>query len=189
MRFISQYPGLNVQVRPQRQRALGDGGVEVTQEGLYVKFDSVHDGAFIYENELVTALKHFTFHGNTQDQGEAMPTDPVLRLSLVDTDEWAERDGWTDDDRILVEQRLSELAGTSPDQVLVVMDTQFTAPYPAYDDYEGDGQALVIKLIEDGHDLERVQAYEKASYGPRRENVLMWLEDAIETRRQMEITA
>jgi len=188
MRFISQYPGFHPQIRPQRQRALGDGGVEVTQPGLYVKFTSVLDGGFVYEKEQVVALKHFTFHGNTQDEGEAQPTDPMYRLAVCDTDELAEREGWSADDKTLVEQTLVARAEESPDQLLVVTEKPLTAPYPAYDSYDGDPQALVIKLIEDGHDLDEVLRYEE-TFGPKREQVIMWLNDAIEMRKTMVVPA
>jgi hypothetical protein len=188
MRFLSQYPGFHPQIRPQHQRALGDGGVEVTQEPLYAKFTSIANGAFVYENEQTAALKHFTFHGNTQDEGESIPTDPLNRLSVLDTDEMAEQEGWSDEDKELVESRLLQLANDAPDQLLVVTETPITAPYPAYDRYDGDPQALMIKLIEDGHDLDKVLYYEQV-FGPKRPEIIMWLEEAIEQRKLMEITA
>src|SRR5262252_6127672 len=106
MRFISQYPGYGVQIRQQRQEGRGDGTVNVLVPGLYVNFKSLPDGAFIYENELAAALEHFTFRGSTQLIDEATPTDPVNRLSVCDTDEMAEAEGWSDEDKLLVEQRL-----------------------------------------------------------------------------------
>ena len=69
MRFVSQYPGYGPQIRPQRQRALGDGGVEVLVPGLYVKFTPVSEGGMVYENERLAALNHFNFKvNNTEDK-------------------------------------------------------------------------------------------------------------------------
>jgi len=188
MRFISQYPGYGAQVRQQRQEGRGDGTVNVLVPGLYVNFKSLPDGAFIYENELAAALKHFTFRGSTQLIDEATPTDPVNRLSVCDTDEMAEAEGWSDEDKLLVEQRLLQISQSSPEEVLYIETTPLQKPYPLYDEYEGDPVALVEKLIGDGHDLERVLEYERI-FGPKREDVIVELESAIEVRKELVVKA
>jgi hypothetical protein len=188
MRFVSQFQGYGVQVRVQRQRALGDGGVEVLQDGLYVQFVPVHAGGMLYENERRTALDYFNFRGNTQDIGEAIPTDPVQRLSVCDTDEMAMTEGWSDADKALVEDRLCNLALTTPQEVLLVADTPISKPFPNYDAYDGDATALIVKLIEDGHDLEQTLAYERV-FGLKRPDVMDALENAIEIQREGIVTA
>lgn len=188
MRFVSQYTGYGPQIRPQRQRALGDGGVEVLTEGIYVKFTPVSEGGMIYENERIAALNHFNFHGNTQDIGEAIPSDPINRLSVFDTDEEAMRQGWDPETKALVEAKLSELALTTPTECLLVNDTPITAPFPNYDTWDGDATALIVKLIEDGFDLEVVLAYESI-FGQKRPDVIEALETGIEIGRQEIVTA
>jgi hypothetical protein len=188
MRFVSQFQGYGAQVRVQRQRALGDGGVEVLQDGLYVQFVPVHSGGMLYENERRLALDHFNFRGNTQDIGEAIPTDPQQRLAVCDTEEMALTEGWSDEDRKLVEDRLIELAATTPQEVLLVADTPITAPFPNYDAYDGDPHALVIRLIEDGHDLEQTLYYERV-FGLKRQGIIEALEDALEIQREQVIIA
>jgi len=188
MRFISQYPGYGAQIRVQRQRALGDGGVEVLTPGLYVQFKSVSNGAFIYENELAAAIKTFAFRGNTQLVDEATPSDPVNRLSVCDTEEWAIQENWTEEDKLAVEARLQEIALTTPEEVLYVESTPIAAPFPNYDAYEGDPTDLVLKLIADGFDLDRVLEYERI-FGQKREDVMAQLEEAIEARKSIVIQA
>lgn len=188
MRFVSQFQGYGTQIRVQRQRALGDGGVEVLQDGLYIQFVPVHAGGMLYENERRHALDHFNFRGNTQDIGEAIPTDPVQRLSIFDTDEMAVQENWSEADKQLVEDRLCDLALSTPQEVLLVADTPITKPFPNYDTYDGDPTDLVVKLIEDGFDLEYVMHYER-TFGPQRTPVIDALENALEVQREQVITA
>ena len=188
MRFLTQYPGLHTQVRPQRQQGRGDGTVEVLVPGLYVKAKSIQQGAFIYENEIQLALKHFTFHGNTQDAGEAIPTDPMARLAVFDTDELAQEEGWTEDDKELVESWLSRHAIDAPSELLFVDSQPIAAPFPNFDSWEGDATKLAIKLIEDGHDLQTVYYYE-TTFGLKRPDVIAALEQAIEIEKEHTVTA
>jgi len=174
MRFISQYPGYGVQIRPQRQRALGDGGVEVLTPGLYVNFQTIRDGSFIYENEMNEALRHFNFHGNTQDSGEAVPTDPAQN--------------WSSEEKALVEQQLVEWANSVPSEILLVASEPIGPPYPRYNDFEGTPVELVVKLIEDGHDLQSALYYEQV-FGLKRAEIIEALEQAIEVERRHVITA
>jgi len=188
MRFISQYSGYGAQIRAQRQEGRGDGTVQILTPGLYVTFKSLNNGGFVYENEQVAALKHFEFRGNTQDRGEAVPTDPLNRLSVCDTQEWQKEEGWSDEERELVERRLLEISETTPEEVLYIASTPLAAPFPNYDTYEGDYEALVVKLIEDGHDLERVLEYEKI-FGRKREELILMLEEGLRARDAVTVRA
>lgn len=189
MRFISQYPGYKFQVRPQRQRALGDGGIEVTQEPIYAEFVGVNAGGMIYENEVNTALKHFAFRGNTQSQDEATPSDPIQRLAVFDTDEWAQAHDLSEEERELIENRLTRLAMEAPEECLMVTDTPISAPFPTYDDWEGpEPEMLMVKLIEDGFDLPLVLHYER-TFGRKRPIIMDALERAIEAQKEMTVSA
>jgi hypothetical protein len=189
MRFVSQYPGYKFQARPQRSRALGDGGVEITQDGIYCQFLSVGEGAMIYENEIAASLRHFEFRGNTQHEDEATPSDPMLRLSIYDTDEMAQVNGWDADTQTLVEERLQELCLNAPSECLMVMDTPIPKPFPAYDTWDGpDTEMLMVKLIEDGHDLPLVLHYER-TFGPRRPKIIKALEETIELQKESVVSA
>jgi len=188
MRFISQYAGYGAQIRVQRQEGRGDGSVAILTPGLYVKFRSLSEGAFIFDNERMAALNHFAFRGNTQDLGEAAPTDPMNRLSVMDTDEQAQSEGWSEEDKGLVEARLMQISETTPEEVLYIASPPMTAPFPAYDHYSGTPQDLVLKLIEDEHDLDTVLHYER-TFGPKREEIIAELETAIEARNEVIVQA
>ena len=189
MRFISQYPGYRFQVRPQRQRALGDGGTEVTQEPIYAEFMSVGGGAMVYENEIAAALRHFEFRGNTQHEDEATPTDPMLRLAIYDTDEMAQIHQWDEETKTFVENRLQQLCYEAPTECIMVMDTPIAPPFPAYDTWDGpDTEMLMVKLIEDGHDLPLVLHYER-TFGPKRPKIIEALEATIEAQKESVVSA
>lgn len=189
MRFISQSPGYKFQVRPMRSRALGDGGVETTQEPIYAEFLPVYGGAMIYENEVAAALSHFDFRGNTQSEDEATPTDPTNRLSVFDTEEFAQAEHLNDDEKALVEARLQQLCIEAPSECLLVMDAPIAAPFPAYDDWDGpEVEQLMVKLIEDGYDLALILHYER-TFGPKRERIIDALERTIELQKEQTILA
>jgi hypothetical protein len=189
MRFISQYPGYKFQVRPQRQRGMGDGSVEILTEPIYAEFLPVHSGAMIYENEVATAIAHFDFRGNTQLPDEATPSDPMNRLAVFDSDEFAEAQHLSDDERVLVEQRLQQLCLEAPTECLMVSDTPIAAPFPAWDTWEGpDTELLMVRLIEDGHDLPLVLHYER-TFGPKRPEIIEALEQTIEAQQENVVSA
>jgi len=180
MRVISQNTNHVVQIRPMRQRALGDGGVEVTQEPIYAAFTPVESGAFLYDNEKDAAERHFSFPGRTQHEDEATPSDVSYRLSVFDTDEAAEREGWDAETKVLVEDTLRRKAVSAPQNIMIVETKPISAPFPAYDAYSGDPGELVIKLVEDGHDLATVLHYER-EFGQKRPEVIEALELGVET--------
>jgi len=188
MRFISQSSNHAMQIRPMRQRALGDGGVTVTQEPIYAVFTPVDGGGFLYENEKDAAVAHFQFHGLTQHEDEATPSDPIYRLSIYDTDEEAEKNEWDAETKHLVEEALVQSARMNPQYLLLIESTPIPAPFPAYDTYSGDPATLVIRLAEDGHDLERVLHYER-TFGPKRPEIIEALEAGVETWAAVNVTA
>jgi hypothetical protein len=189
MRFISQYPEYKFQARPQRQRALGDGGVEVTQEPIYCEFQPLHSGAMMYENEVAHAIQNFDFRGNTQSEDEATPTDPIQRLSVYDTDEQAQAHGWDEETQAFVEARLTELALNAPSECIQITDAPIAPPFPRYDEWDGPSpDMLIVRLIEDGHDLPLILHYER-TFGRKREKIIKALEETIEAQKEMTVSA
>jgi len=175
MRFISQYPNYVVQVRQQKVRPLGDGTSETLDPGLYAKFVAADAGGMVYERERYGASEHFVFHGMQQEQDQATPVDVIHRLSVLDTAEAAQQNGWTAEEQAAVEARLMQLATYEPNSVMVVEGTPIPAPFPKYDVWDGDPQELVIKLTEDGHDLNEVLIYER-QFGKNRPEVIAALQ-------------
>jgi hypothetical protein len=188
MRVISQNTNHVVQIRPMRQRALGDGGVEVTQEPIYAAFTPVEQGGFLYEAEKEAAERHFSFPGRTQHEDQATPSDVAYRLSVYDTEEEAAKNGWDAATKELVEDTFRRKALTAPESVMVVEVTPIPAPFPAYDTYAGDPADLVLKLAEDGHDLATVLHYER-TFGLKRPEIIAALEQGVEMWAAVSVTA
>ena len=188
MRFITQYPGYIVQIRPQRQRSLGDGSIEITQEPIYARFRPMVDGAFVFENEEAQARRQFNFHGNTQELDQATPSNPLDRLALYDTDEEANAEQWDAETKLMVETKLMQIAQTTPGDLLVVSGTPISAPFPRYDAFDGDPEQLVMKLAEDGFDLDQVLYYEQV-FGPKRSEVIEALQEMIELEKEHTVSA
>jgi hypothetical protein len=188
MRVISQYTNHVVQIRPQRQRSLGDGNIEILQDPIYAVFTPVQQGGFLYENEKDEAERHFKFNGRTQHQDEATPTDVDDRLSIFDTDEEAEKQGWDAETKALVEDTFTRKAVSSPNAILIVQTTAIPAPFPNYDTYTGEMEDLVLMLVDQGHDLERVLHYER-TFGRKRPEVIQALESGIEAWKMVSVSA
>jgi hypothetical protein len=162
--------------------------VEITQNPIYAVFTPVQQGGFLYENEKEEAERHFSFKGLTQHTDEATPSDPIYRLSVYDTDEAAEKDGWDAETRELVESELERKAQSAPQNILIVHTTPIETPFPNYDSYSGDVDELVVKLVEDGHDLAQVLHYER-HFGKKRPEVIDALEEGVETWAAVTIKA
>jgi hypothetical protein len=188
MRVISQYTNHVVQIRPQRQRSLGDGNIEILQDPIYAVFTPVQQGGFLYENEKDEAERHFKFNGRTQHQDEATPTDVNDRLSIFDTDEEAEKQNWDAETKALVEDVFTKKAVSSPNAILIIESTPIPAPFPLYNTYTGTPEDLVLMLAEQGHDLERVLHYER-TFGPKRPEIIEALEAGVEAWKAVSVSA
>jgi hypothetical protein len=189
MRFLSQYPAYGLQIRPQKVRPLGDGTSQTIQDPLYIKFTPVDAGGMIYEKEQYEAEKRFSFHGSQQHQDEATPVDTVHRLGVFDTDEQAQIQGWTEEEKTEVERVLMLKTRTTPTAVIVMEESPLVPPFPAYDDWSRDGEELVLKLAEDGHDLGEVLYYERSQFGPRRPEIIEALQIGVKALEELQIHA
>jgi hypothetical protein len=169
-------------------KAHGDTSVEITQEGLYAEFQPFYDGGMVFENEEAAALKHFSFRGNTQLEDEATPSNPLLRLSVFDSDEMARREGWDRETQAEIEAKLDDWALQCPDEILKVMDTPISAPWPTWDEDDRPPSQLIVRLQEMGFDFQEVLYYEK-TFGLKRPDVIAELEKALERSKEQIIQA
>jgi hypothetical protein len=158
MRFISKYGRLQVQVRPQITEAYASGAIQVTQPQVLVQFDPTL--LRIHERDL--ALKTWHFDGMYQEMDEATPVPPDYRIGAFDSVLAAVDNGWSEEVQRDIERKLSEQAERYP-HIIVAPLTSVPPPWPRYDAYGGSPTALVRKVIDEGHDLEQVLAYERES--------------------------
>jgi hypothetical protein len=157
MRFIAKYALHGVQIRPVIQEAYATGMAKVIQEPLYAYFKP----GGLTEKERELAIQQFTFNGFYQLEDEVTIMPPDYRLGLYDSIVHQITDGFSDEVRKEIEQELvanSALTGN----LIVVPEDIIPPPWPNYDFYEGTPAELVRKLVEEGHDLAAVLAYERA---------------------------
>jgi hypothetical protein len=158
MRFVSRYGRFGVQIRPERMEALGTGGVRILQEPVYAMFTP--GGLEPIEREL--AVNRWAFNGLYQEQDEVTMVPPDYRIGVFDSVLAQLDNGWTDEIRESVEQTLTDLAERYED-IIAIPRTFVPPPWPRYDDYSGSVGDLMARLVEDGHDLDAVLTYERAT--------------------------
>jgi len=108
--------------------------------------------------------------GRTTNLDEVSLTPLLDRVSTFDTEEMSERQNWSErkyidahgeehDFKEYVEQFLAARSVRHPDfRLLEVLPV--APPWPTYMTFKGDLEALIERLVDDGHDLERVLRFE-----------------------------
>jgi hypothetical protein len=148
------------------------GTTRVIQEPVYAYFRV----GLLEPQERELALSRWTFNGTFQELDEATTVQPDYRIGVFDSRMAQQEYGWSDEVREHVEQVLTEHAARWTD-IIVVPRTMVPPPWPLYDDYRGGTSALVRKLVDEGHDLTQVLAYERAMQ--HRDTVIAALEAAL----------
>ena len=157
MRFISQYGRYGVQLRPMIQEAYATGMAKVIQEPLYAFFHPYE----ITNEERDLALRTWgDWPGSYQQLDEVTLVAPDHRIGLFDSYKAQADYGWSEEEREYVEQQLIEYANRWVD-IVQVPPTFIEPPWPNYAEFKGTAAALARKLVEEGHDLEQVLAYEE----------------------------
>jgi len=174
MRFISQYKAFGMQVRPIREMVLATGQTQVQVEPLYIRFWQ----GDITEAEIAAAEKHWPkFAGRTVERDMMTPTPLLSRLSVFDTD--LEDHPWSHDPEVkeMVEEMLLQKAGGK--DFIYVPREKLSPPWPTYDTFKGNLNALLKRVEEDGYKLEDVLFYEQSPDGPQRPAHIAFLEEEI----------
>jgi len=174
MRFISQYKKYGMQVRAIREMVLATGQVQVQVEPIYIQFRQDD----ISEREIAAAEEHWTkFAGRTVERDGMTPTPLVSRLSTFDTD--SDFHPWANDPEVkaMVEETLLSKAGGKD---FIYAPREVTPPpWPTYDLFQGNLNALLERVNEDGYKLEDVLAYEESPDGPQRQAHIFFLREEI----------
>ena len=157
MRFVSKYAKYMVQVRPQIVEAYATGQSKVIQPQLIAAFDV----AFVGSDERALARAHFSFNGFAQEQDLVTIVEPDARISAFDSRKAQAENGWTDEERQMVEAVLIDNARKLPEDLIVIEEVRAQAPWPTYDSFKGSPTALCKKIEEDGYDFLSVLNYER----------------------------
>lgn len=172
MRFISKYGRFGVQIIPMVQEAYATGMAKTIQEPVYASFEPWL--LLPAEREFAVATWNFSGFYQLEDEVSIMP--PDYRIGLFDSVIDQQTKGYSDEVRLEVERVLLANAALT-DNIIVVPVTVHPAPWPRYDDFTGTTPQLIERLIEDGHDLDAVLAFEQSSQ--KRQDVIDALEALI----------
>lgn len=161
-RFLSHIRGFNVQIVEPRVH-LTQYGDRVTDREGYVAFFRTGDvtQADIEFAESVF-VKEGLLYGRTTLLDEVTPTPLTSRLSVFDTAQHAEEEGWSPEFREEVEQKLLERAVNHPDFRLITVEA-IPPLWPTYLDFRGTLEQLLKKIVEDGYDVRHAIAFERQS--------------------------
>jgi len=155
MRVISKHGRTRTLCRPGQHEAYANGVVRTIERELVAEFEPW----LLTPPERELAIAEWAFNGLYQEQDEVTTVQPDYRIGLFDSEAAQDRHGWTDEEREVVEQKLVREAERDPSYLVV---GSFTAPpWPRYDEFRGTPGQLVRRLVEDGHDLDAVLAYER----------------------------
>ena len=156
MRFIAKYGNYAVQVQPLVAEWYATGGSKTVQRELVARFAP----GSLRPPERELAIHSWVFNGSYQMEDEVTTFPPDYRIGVFDSVQAQQAEQWTDDEREKVELELTRLATEFPSEMLAIPRTMLAPPWPNYDGFEGSQAQLMRKLVDDGHNLEEVLAYE-----------------------------
>lgn len=158
MRFAAKHGHHCVVIQKDIQERYATGAVKVLQRLIEAQFRP--EGLKPFEREYVLSQWHH-WRGLYQEADEATPVQPDYRIGVFDSDTAQIQEGWTDDERLLAEHVLQTRA-VADDTLLELPRTGVAAPWPRYDEFQGNVRQLLRRLTEDGYDLSQVLEYEQA---------------------------
>jgi len=167
MRFVSKNQKFSIKIRPHVETVQMNGIKTVIQQGLLAQFMP----GDVTDWEVKAAYATFKFQGMPTEEDEVTPIEPLYRLSSFDTSTIQDPE-----ERKLYEQVLLNSFSRGVDYIYVPKP-EVPAPWPTYDKFKGKPEALVEKLLLDGHDLHEVLSYEKDNQN--REEITFAIEQAI----------
>jgi hypothetical protein len=191
MRFLSHIRNFGVGILQSREEVLAGGVTREIQPMLTATFKT----GDIFAEELEYAERHFKVHGRTTERDEVTLTPLIGRLSTYDTESEENiriydeidakmegtylpggREKWTTGStKKLVEEKLLSRQG---ENYALVEQAPVDAPWPKYDEFQGDDESLVFVLVEQGHNLGQAIAYERQHQN--RPDVIRRLEEAVQ---------
>jgi hypothetical protein len=178
MRFISKFGSFGLLIKRDVTESYATGLTRTIEEPVYAIFSP----GGLRPEERALAIGHWSFNGLPQEQDETTTVQPDYRIGLFDTHIAQMAKGWDDETTGLVERTLVERAAFN-DDILLIEEIRAVPPWPRYDAYQGGTKALMRKLVDEGHDLEQVLAYE--SENQQRSDVLLALEDLLADPEQL----
>lgn len=176
-RFASRFLNYKHGVRSPREMVLADGQRQVLQTFLMAEFQPAP--AILTEDEIKFATDNMTHQGLPVDTNTNQLFSPRHRISGFDSVEAQAENGWTDEDRELVEKTLRGSIHNGTDFV-ELPEAVVERPWATYDDAS---PARIVGLAKElGLPLERVLAYERQNQN--RQAVVFLIEEALEAEKE-----
>ena len=157
MRYLAKYGRFGIDYRKIAVESYATGQTRTITDPIYIMFRE----GLMTPDERELALSTWTFEGSYQEQDEVTTVAPDYRIGVFDSEQAAADGNWSDELRIEIENFLIRYSERLED-VLVVPLVMVPPPWPRYDEYTGSTAALMRKLVDEGHDLVEVLAYERA---------------------------
>lgn len=157
MRFVAKYAKYALQVRPQVVEAYATGATKIVQNQLVARFAI----DYTTPEERALARQVWAFPGFYQEEDLVTIREPDFRISAFDSLNAQAQEGWTDEEREMVERALVAEAARLPQDLLVMEEQRLAPPWPTYDTFPGTPFKLVQKIAADGFDITEVMAYER----------------------------
>lgn len=195
MRLVSHIRKFHIQIQHRHAEQLA-GGLE---REIIPPVEAQFETGDITAEEVAFAELNFRggIHGRTVEVDEVTPTSILGRLSTFDTDSDVNVAAWQaldarfgppreytqglrpfDTHKEMVDEFFKDRVarGLAADY-LIVTETPVVAPWPKYNEHRSSVDDLVVRVIEDGHSLEQVIAYERQNLN--RPDVIAGLENAV----------
>lgn len=142
MRFVSRFKNYRHGVRAGRLMVLADGQRQEIVRHLSAKF--LPAAQILTEDEVQWAIKNMVHKGLPIDRDTEQFFSPRSRISGFDSFQAQQAEGWTDEERQLVEQALLNSAHNGSDHVQLVPEAA-VIPWPTYDTDSPEQIVLIAK--------------------------------------------
>lgn len=155
-RFVAKYAGYRHGVRTGRFMVLADGQRQELSKDLVAKFAR----GVATEDEIQLAVVSLNHNGLPHDRDTEEHFSPRSRISAFDTQQAQVANGWTDEERELVEYTLRNSPHNGVEFIEVTEAPVTGKPWATYDSTEPWLVAEIAAMVR--VPLEQVAAYERA---------------------------
>ena len=128
-RFVSKYGNYLHIIVPEKASMNFDGVPIVTKKGLHAQFSQ----EYTTREDIELAVKTFTFAGLPEERGTEQELHPRFRISSFESLTAQELYGWTDEERLLVEETLRN-SHENGREFVEVLPEPAGKPWPTYDE-------------------------------------------------------
>ncbi len=181
-RFVSRFLNYNHGVQAPREMVLADGQRQILKPFITAQF--IEAPRILTEAEVKVGIEGMVHEGLPLDNNTNQLVSPRHRLSGFDTEQAQKEQGWTDEERELVEKTLR----ASDRNGIDFIELSPEAVGKPWANYEETPVAKIAGLVRDlGLTYTEVLAYEKQTLN--RDSVILILQDGVDVEATQEAEA